>query len=112
MSTASERLQQLRIAMAAQHIDAYLILSADPHQSEYLPEYWQGRRWLSGFTGSVGTVVVTSDFAGLWVDSRYWEQAEKQLDNSGLTLMKQGQADVPVSTHGLKRILQTGRSLG
>ncbi len=104
MSLASERLAQLRVAMAAQHLDAYLILSADPHQSEYLPDYWQGRRWLSGFTGSVGTLVVTADFAGLWVDSRYWEQAEKQLQASNITLMKLGQSDVPgvnqwLSTH-------------
>ena len=112
MSTATERLQQLRIAMAAQHIDAYLILSADPHQSEYLPEYWQGRRWLSGFTGSVGTVVVTRDFAGLWVDSRYWEQAEKQLANSGLTLMKQGQADVPSVNAWLEANLEGRQVVG
>ncbi len=102
MSSASERLQQLRVAMAAQHLDAYLILSADPHQSEYLPDYWQGRRWLSGFTGSVGTVVVTADFAGIWVDSRYWEQAEKQLLGSGITLMKLGQAGVPSVNEWLK----------
>lgn len=103
MSSAFERLQQLRVAMAAQHLDAYLILSADPHQSEYLPEYWQGRRWLSGFTGSAGTIVVTAGFAGIWVDSRYWEQAEHQLDGSGMTLMKLGQPDVP----GVNKWLET-----
>ncbi len=95
MSLAHERILQLRQTMAQRRIDAYLILSADPHQSEYLPEHWQGRRWISGFTGSVGTVVVTATFAGLWVDSRYWEQAEQQLLESGMTLMRSGHAQVP-----------------
>jgi len=74
--------------MAEEGIDALLVPSADPHLSEYLPGYWQGRRWLSGFDGSVGTLVVTADFAGLWADSRYWEQAEKELAGSGIELMK------------------------
>lgn len=83
-----QRLMRLRQAMAARHIDALLVPSADPHLSEYLPGYWQGRQWLSGFHGSVGTLVVTSAFAGLWVDSRYWEQAEHELAGSGIELMK------------------------
>ncbi|MFP3498830.1 aminopeptidase P family N-terminal domain-containing protein, partial [Pseudomonas sp. SIMBA_059] len=74
-----ERLMQVRQAMAAEGIDALLVPSADPHLSEYLPGFWQGRQWLSGFHGSVGTLVVTAGFAGLWVDSRYWEQAENEL---------------------------------
>lgn len=82
------RLAQVREAMAAQGVSALLVPSADPHLSEYLPRYWQGRRWLSGFHGSVATLVITVDFAGLWVDSRYWEQAEKELAGSGITLMK------------------------
>lgn len=82
------RLAQVREVMAGHGINALLVPSADPHLSEYLPRYWQGRRWLSGFHGSVGTLVVTAQFAGLWVDSRYWEQAEKELAGSGITLMK------------------------
>lgn len=82
------RLAQVREAMAGHGVSALLVPSADPHLSEYLPRYWQGRRWLSGFHGSVGTLIVTADFAGLWVDSRYWEQAEKELAGSGVTLMK------------------------
>jgi len=82
------RLAQVREAMAAQGVSALLVPSADPHLSEYLPRYWQGRRWLSGFHGSVGTLVITVDFAGLWVDSRYWQQAEKELAGSGIALMK------------------------
>lgn len=83
-----QRLAQVRQVMAAEGIDALLVPSADPHLSEYLPGYWQGRQWLSGFHGSVGTLVVTADFAGLWVDSRYWEQAEHELAGSGIELMK------------------------
>jgi Xaa-Pro aminopeptidase len=83
-----ERLARVREVMAREGVDALLVPSADPHLSEYLPGYWQGRRWLSGFDGSVGTLVVTADFAGLWADSRYWEQAEKELAGSGIELMK------------------------
>lgn len=83
-----ERLAQVRQAMAAEGVDALLVPSADPHLSEYLPGYWQGRQWLSGFHGSVGTLVVTAGFAGLWVDSRYWEQAEHELAGSGIELVK------------------------
>lgn len=83
-------LAALRAAMAHAGVDAYVVPSADPHLSEYLPERWQARRWLSGFTGSVGMLVVTADFAGLWVDSRYWVQADAQLAGSGITPMKVG----------------------
>jgi len=83
-----QRLARVRQAMAAGGIDALLVPSADPHLSEYLPGYWQGRQWLSGFHGSVGTLVVTPAFAGLWVDSRYWEQADHELAGSGIELMK------------------------
>lgn len=69
-------------------IDAYIIPSADPHQSEYPPEYWSGRSWISGFTGSAGTVIVTTEHAGLWTDSRYYLQAEIQLKGSGVQLHK------------------------
>lgn len=83
-----QRLARVREVMAREGVDALLVPSADPHLSEYLPGYWQGRRWLSGFDGSVGTLVVTADFAGLWADSRYWEQADKELAGSGIELMK------------------------
>lgn len=87
-SPVAPRLAQVREVLQREGIHALLVPSADPHLSEYLPGYWQGRRWLSGFHGSVGTLVVTGDFAGLWVDSRYWEQAEKELAGSGIELMK------------------------
>lgn len=87
-SVIQERISQLRQVLKNNDINALIIPSADPHLSEYLPEYWQGRQWLSGFTGSVGTLVVTHDFAGLWADSRYWVQAAAQLEDTGITLQK------------------------
>ena len=82
------RLARVREVMAREGVDALLVPSADPHLSEYLPDHWQGRQWLSGFQGSVGTLVVTAGFAGLWADSRYWEQAQHALAGSGIELMK------------------------
>lgn len=87
-TTIPQRLAQLRSAMTTHGYDAYLIPSADPHLSEYLPTRWQGREVFSGFTGSVATLIVTQDFAGLWVDSRYWSQAEIELAGSGISMMK------------------------
>lgn len=83
------RIKALRSAMREHAVQACIVPSADPHLSEYLPEHWQARAWLSGFDGSAGTLVVTDDFAGLWTDSRYFEQAERQLDGSGIDLMRQ-----------------------
>ena len=83
-----ERLALLRTALRQQQIDALMVPSADPHLSEYLPERWQGREWLSGFTGSVGTFIITPEFAGVWTDARYWTQAEQQLAGTGIQLMK------------------------
>ncbi|WP_367105518.1 aminopeptidase P family protein [uncultured Psychrobacter sp.] len=83
-----ERIERLRQALATQDLTAIIVPSADPHLSEYLPEYWQARLWLSGFTGSVGTLVVTADFAGLWTDSRYWVHAGEQLADTGIDLQK------------------------
>ncbi|PZP05706.1 MAG: Xaa-Pro aminopeptidase [Pseudomonas protegens] len=83
-----QRLAHVRQMMSREGIHALLVPSADPHLSEYLPGYWQGRQWLSGFHGSVGTLIVTADFAGVWADSRYWEQATKELQGSGIELVK------------------------
>jgi Xaa-Pro aminopeptidase len=82
------RLSALRDAMRREDIDALIVPSADPHLSEYLPARWKGREWLSGFTGSVGTFIATSDFAGVWTDNRYWTQAETELAGSDVELMK------------------------
>ena len=83
-----QRLARTRELMSQNGIHALLVPSADPHLSEYLPAYWQGRQWLSGFHGSVGTLIVTPTFAGLWADSRYWEQAGKELKGSTIELVK------------------------
>ncbi|MBN3725812.1 aminopeptidase P family N-terminal domain-containing protein, partial [Burkholderia sp. Ac-20379] len=88
LSPVPARIALLRGAMAREGVAACLVPSADPHLSEYLPEHWQARRWLSGFNGSVGTLVVTPEFAGLWVDSRYWVQAAAELAGTGIELMK------------------------
>ncbi|KPZ09262.1 aminopeptidase P family protein [Pseudomonas syringae group genomosp. 3] len=87
-SEVAVRLAHTRALMSRERIDAYLVPSADPHLSEYLPGYWQGRQWLSGFHGSVGTLIITQKFAGVWADSRYWEQATKELAGSGIELVK------------------------
>lgn len=86
--TVQEKLEKLRELMLNQHVDALVVMSADPHMSEYLPDYWKARQWLSGFSGSVGTLVVTQNFAGLWADGRYWVQAEQQLVGTGFELQK------------------------
>ncbi|WP_353163372.1 aminopeptidase P family protein [Acinetobacter guillouiae] len=85
----ANKLENLRTIMKKYQQDAFIAMSADPHMSEYLPDYWKIRQWLTGFTGSVGTIVVTQNFAGLWVDGRYWVQAEQQLENTGYILQKQ-----------------------
>lgn len=81
-------LAQLRAVMQREHVDAILVPSADPHLSEYLPRRWQGREWLSGFTGSVGAFIATAGFAGVWTDARYWTQAEAELAGSEVELMQ------------------------
>lgn len=86
--THAEKLAAIRGLMEQRHIAAYIIPSSDPHISEYLPERYQCIAWTSGFTGSAGTLVITSDFAGLWTDSRYFVQATEQLAGSGFELVR------------------------
>ena len=74
-----ERISRLRKFMQAHGISAFIVPSTDPHSGEYVPAHWECRKWISGFTGSAGTVVVTLDQAGLWTDSRYFLQAGQQL---------------------------------
>jgi Xaa-Pro aminopeptidase len=96
------RLESVRDALRAQGVAALLVPSSDPHLSEYLPERWQGRVWLSGFTGSMGTLVVTTERAALFADSRYWAQAEKELRGSGVELVK---IPTGAATHHLEWIV-------
>ena len=88
-------LQALRDVMAEYHIDAYLIPTADFHGSEYVGAHFACREYLSGFTGSAGTLVVLPDAAALWTDGRYFLQASQQLEGSGIELMRMGQPGVP-----------------
>lgn len=87
--TYQEKLSEIRKQMKADNVQAYIIPSADPHISEYLPNHYKCIPFASGFTGSAGTLVITHDFAGLWADFRYFEQATEQLENSGFELVKQ-----------------------
>lgn len=87
MQTSGEKLEALRRLMKESDINLYIIPSFDPHLSEYIPDYWRIIPWLTGFTGSAGTVIVTDIFAGLWTDSRYFIQAEDQIKDTGFVLM-------------------------
>ena len=89
------RLSALRNRMKDARIDATIIPQTDPHHSEYIADHWQVRRWLSGFTGSAGSLVVTADKALLWTDSRYFLQAAQQLEGTGIELMKEGLPATP-----------------
>ncbi|HYM46915.1 MAG TPA: aminopeptidase P family protein [Burkholderiaceae bacterium] len=110
-SVVRSRIENLRRAMQRQSIAAVVVPSSDPHLSEYLPERWQGRQWLSGFTGSVGTLVVTDDFAGVWADSRYWTQAEGELAGTGIELMKIGGAGSPAHVDWLAEHAERGAAV-
>jgi Xaa-Pro aminopeptidase len=90
MNSSADKLSLLRSALHQNRIDTYIIPCADPHLGEYIPDHWQIIRWLTGFNGSAATLVVTDTFAGLWTDSRYFIQAEKQLLGSGFEFVKHG----------------------
>ncbi|UTH76807.1 aminopeptidase P family protein [Chromobacterium sp. IIBBL 290-4] len=111
MDTIPQRIASLRAAMKNAGVDACLIPSSDPHLSEYLPKRWQARRWLSGFTGSMGTLIVTADFAGVWADGRYWVQAEQELAGTGVSLMKIDTAASSQHLQWLADSLQAGQTL-
>lgn len=106
---STHRINLLRASMVRHQVDASVVLTSDPHLSEYIPEHWQVRQWLTGFEGSAGTLVVTSDFAGLWVDSRYWEHAERDLADTGITVMRSGAFDVSEPPRWLAHHLEAGQ---
>ena len=107
-----KELTDLRLAMKEAGIDAYVIPTDDFHGSEYVGEYFCCRHYVSGFTGSAGTLVVTRDWAGLWTDGRYFIQAAQQLQGSGITLMKMMEPGVPTWLQWLKDNLTPGQKLG
>ena len=109
--TTNQRIDALRTLLKEEGIDAFIIPSTDPHLSEYVAPHWQSREWISGFTGSAGTVVVTTKRAGLWTDSRYFLQAEKELEGSGITLYKEMLPETPSITKFLCQNLKPGESV-
>jgi len=110
--TFTEKLQALRQLMLVQNVDAYIITAADPHISEYLPAHYKAIPFACGFTGSAGTLVITQDFAGLWTDSRYFTQAETQLNGSGYELVKLKVPHTPEYINWLLEILPKGAKVG
>ena len=102
-----ERIAALREAMKQHKIDAYIIPTSDPHMSEYPADCWKYREWISGFTGSAGTVIITADKAGLWTDSRYFLQASTQLEGTGIELFKMMLPETPT----IPEFLADARSL-
>lgn len=107
----SERIHALRMWFKP-NIQAFIIPSTDPHLSEYVAPHWKSREWISGFTGSAGTVVITEKKAGLWTDSRYFLQAAEQLQGSGIDLYKEMLPETPSITKFLSDELQPGESVG
>ncbi len=107
-----ERLQALRAEMAKRGIDIYVVPTADFHESEYVGEYFKARAFMTGFTGSAGTAVITQTEAGLWTDGRYFVQAERQLAGSGVTLFRMAEEGVPTIDEYLEEKLPEGGCLG
>lgn len=111
-STINKRIAALRTHIAKEDIQAFIIPSTDPHLSEYVAPHWQSREWISGFTGSAGTVVVTAQEAGLWTDSRYFLQAARQIEGTGITLFKEMLPDTPSIPTFLSSQLKEGDTVG
>ena len=109
--TVPERLSALRKCMQEKHIDIYIVPTADFHQSEYVGEHFKARAYITGFTGSAGTAVITLHDAKLWTDGRYFLQAAKQLEGTGVTLMKMFEPGVPTIEEYLEAELKPGQTL-
>lgn len=110
--TTNQRVDALRTLLKEEGINAFIIPSTDPHLSEYVAPHWQSREWISGFTGSAGTVVITEEQAGLWTDSRYFLQAAQQLEGSDIDLYKEMLPETPSIPTFLKTSLGTGAVVG
>lgn len=108
----SERITKLRALMAEKNISMYIVPTADFHQSEYVGEHFKARKYITGFTGSAGTAVITMDSAGLWTDGRYFLQAEKQLEGTTVELFKMGEPKVPTIEEYIENTLPEGGILG
>jgi len=112
MTPIAQRLASLRAQMALHRLDAWVLPSSDPHNSEYVPTRWKVRQYLSGFSASVSTMVVTQDKAYVWADGRYWLQAERELAGTGIEIIYFGKPDVPQWNHWLAAHLPAGARLG
>ena len=110
--TVDQKLELLRTKMKERGMDAYMVPTADFHESEYVGDHFKCRQFLTGFTGSAGIAVVTMKEACLWVDGRYFVQAAKQLKDSGFTLQKMGQEGVPSINEYLQKVMPEGGKLG
>ena len=102
MTEVAKRIEKLRALMAEQNIDAYVVPTADFHQSEYVGEHFKARKFITGFSGSYGTAVIAKDDAGLWTDGRYFTQALTEMEGSGVRLMKMFVDDTPSTTEWLQ----------
>lgn len=109
---AKGRIEELRTLLKKEGVDFYIVPTADFHGSEYVGAYFMMRSFLSGFTGSAGTLVVSADEAGLWTDGRYFEQAKKQLEGSGVTLYKMDEEGVPTIREYLEKNVKDGQTVG
>ena len=107
-----DKIIRIRQLMEKDRIDAVIIPSEDPHKSEYVAEHWQARKWLTGFSGSAGTALLTRDRAILWTDFRYYLQAKDQINASGFELFKSGEPDVPTVDEWLADTLSPGETIG
>ena len=107
-----ERIASLRQFMERNDLSAYITFSTDPHSGEYVPAHWESRKWITGFTGSAGTAVITKDDGGLWTDSRYFLQAEEQLSGSGIKLFKERTTGTPSISEWLCNVLNEGDKVG
>ncbi|MFV8407528.1 aminopeptidase P family protein [Vibrio harveyi] len=110
-NSVNQRLSSLRDAMATYNVAAYIVTNNDPHNSEYSADHWAGRTWISGFTGSAGSVVITTQGGGLWTDGRYYIQAEEQLHGTGLNLFKARQPETPSIPKWLGSTLEAGSTI-
>ena len=112
MSSVPQRLSDLRREMKSRGIDIYVVPTADFHGSEYVGEHFKARQFITGFTGSAGTAVITAEEAGLWTDARYFLQADAQLKDSGVTLYRMGEEGVPTLQEFLTDKLPQGGCIG
>ncbi|MDD7793192.1 aminopeptidase P family protein [Clostridium sp. 'White wine YQ'] len=107
-----DKIKRLRELMKENNVQAYIVPSYDAHQSEYVAEYFKCRQWISGFTGSAGTIVITLEDAGLWTDGRYYIQAENELKDTGIRLFRMVDPGVPSYTEWLKETLKENDMIG